>query len=182
MSLELNIMLNGEQVCLRQIRQEDSQLVGKWSSDPEIMRLTGMVKPLSPADAENHVRNIRGDAGRLWFIIVLKEDGRAVGETGLLRICPPWRTADMTVIIGEKDAWGKGYGTEAGRLLMEYAFNTLRLHRLAIGVAGFNSRALDFWRDLGFKKEGVHRDGYFCDGEFHDFVMMSILEDEYQTP
>lgn len=177
-----NITLSGEHVFLRQITQEDSHLISKWSSDPEIMRLAGMTKPMPPEDAENHVRNIIDDESRLWFIVVLKENGQAVGETGLLRIYRPWRTADMTVIIGEKDARRKGYGTEAGRLLMDYAFKTLGLHRLAIGVVGFNKHALDFWRGLGFKEEGVQRDGYFCDDEFHDFVMMSILSGEYPLP
>ncbi len=173
------VSLNGKRVYLRQLREEDSPLISKWSSDTEIMRLTGMTKQMSQVDAENHVKSIRTDASRLWFIITLKENDRAIGEAGLLRIFPPWRTADMTVIVGEKDAWGRGYGTEAGCLLMEYAFTNLKLHRLAIGVVGFNSQALDFWKNLGFKKEGIHRDEYFCDGEFHDFVMMSILEEEY---
>jgi diamine N-acetyltransferase len=173
------VSLNGKRVCLRPLREEDSAQIGEWSSDREIMRLTGMTRRMSQADARNHVRSILSDTGRLWFIIALRENGRAIGEAGLLRISDPWRTADMTVIVGEKDARGKGYGTEAGYLLMEHAFTSLKLHRLAIGVVGFNRQALDFWENLGFKREGIQRDGYFCDGEFHDFVMMSILEEEY---
>ena len=87
----------------------------------------------------------------------------------------------MTIIIGEKDKWGKGYGTETGRLLLNYAFLRLGFHRVSIGVVGFNEKALKFWEDLGFKKEGVHRDEYYCDNEFSDFVMMSILEDEFRA-
>ncbi len=174
------IGLNGKRVYLRQLKEEDSPLIRKWLSDPEIMRLIGSVKPMSQADAEDYIKSIRNDVSRLWFIIALKKNNRAIGEAGLLRIFPPWHTADMTVIVGEKDTWGRGYGTEAGRLLMEYAFTDLKLHRLAIGVVGFNSRALHFWENLGFKREGIHRDGYFYGGEFHDFVMMSILEEEYR--
>jgi RimJ/RimL family protein N-acetyltransferase len=88
----------------------------------------------------------------------------------------------MTIIIGEKDVWGKGYGTEVGHLLLDYAFRKLGFHRISIGVVGFNVRALGFWQSLGFKKEGVERDGYYCDGKFSDFVMMSILEEEFKTP
>jgi RimJ/RimL family protein N-acetyltransferase len=86
----------------------------------------------------------------------------------------------MSIIIGEKDVWGKGYGTEAGCLLFDYAFGRLRFHRVSIGVVGFNEMALRFWRSLGFKKEGVQRDGYYCENEFSDFVMMSILDDEFE--
>ena len=87
----------------------------------------------------------------------------------------------MTVVIGEKSAWGKGYGTEAGRLLLDLAFERLGFHRVSVGVVAFNRRALRFWRGLGFRKEGVQRDGYLCDGEYSDFVMMSILEDKYKA-
>jgi len=86
----------------------------------------------------------------------------------------------MTIIIGEKDEWGKGYGTEAGRLLLDYAINQLGFHRVSIGVVGLNDRALRFWKKLGFRKEGVERDGYYCDNKYSDFVMMSILEDEFK--
>jgi RimJ/RimL family protein N-acetyltransferase len=86
----------------------------------------------------------------------------------------------MTIIIGEKDAWGKGYGTEAGHLLLDYAFNRLGFHRISIGVVGFNKRALRFWESLGFEKEGVERDEYFYDNKYSDGIMMSILENEFR--
>lgn len=54
-------------------------------------------------------------------------------------------------------------------------------HRVSVGVVAFNERALRFWEGLGFKPEGAQRDGYYCDNEYSDFVMMSILEDEYKA-
>ena len=100
-----------------------------------------------------------------------------------MRMFKPWRHTDMTIIIGEKDEWGKGYGTEVGHLLLHYAFRQLGFHRISIGVVGSNKRALRFWRSLGFKKEGVQRDEYYYDNKYIDGVMMSILEDEYRrTP
>jgi RimJ/RimL family protein N-acetyltransferase len=54
------------------------------------------------------------------------------------------------------------------------------MHRVAIGVVGFNEGALRFWERLGFRKEGMQRDGYYVDGCFHDFVMMSLLKEEYR--
>lgn len=86
----------------------------------------------------------------------------------------------MTIIIGERDAWGKGYGKEVGRLLLSYAFECLGFHRVSIGVVGFNKNALRYWKSLGFKKEGVERDDYFYDNEYSDGIMMSILENEYR--
>jgi RimJ/RimL family protein N-acetyltransferase len=111
----------------------------------------------------------------------LKKGDQVIGEAGLLRMFKPWRCTDMTIIIGEKDAWGKGYGTESGRLLLDYAFERLGFHRVSVGVVALNERALRFWEGLGFKKEGIERDGYYCDNEYSDFIMMSILEDEYKA-
>jgi RimJ/RimL family protein N-acetyltransferase len=172
--------LTGESVHLRPVKPEDVACIQRWCNDPEIMKLTGEVEPMSREDAEAYLRRLTGDEDRLWFIVALKENGKAIGEAGLLRIFPAWKTTDLSIIIGEKGEWGKGYGTEAARLLLDHAFGPLGLHRVAIGVVGFNERAISFWEKLGFRREGVQRDGYLHEGRYHDFVMMSILDDEYQ--
>ena len=93
----------------------------------------------------------------------------------------PWRTTDLTIIIGDESARGQGLGTEAIILLMDYAFGFLGMHRISIGVVGFNEQALRFYEKVGFKREGIQRDGYYFAHEFHDFVMMSILENEFRA-
>ncbi len=175
------IILVGERVYLRPFRRDDLSHVLKWSRDPELSKMVGEVSPMSRAEVERWYRRARDDKDRTWFAIVLKEGDRVIGESGLLRMFKPWRCTDMTVVIGEKDAWGQGYGTETGRLILDYAFKRLKFHRVSIGVVGFNERAVRYWRSLGFKKEGAQRDGYYCDGRFSDFIMMSILEDEVRN-
>ena len=170
--------LVGERVCLRPLEHDDLTCVRKWASDPEIMRLIGEVTPMTPEEAEQFFQKVQTDTGRVWFVVTLKETGRAIGEAGLLRMFPAWRTTDLSLILGEKDAWGKGYGTEAILLLLDYAFGTLDFHRVAVGVVGFNERAIRFYEKVGFRKEGVQRDGYYCNRRYHDFVMMSILNGE----
>ena len=173
--------LISKRVYLRPFGRNDLSYVQKWYNDPEIREMTGEAAPMSRAKAERWYRGLCADKDRIWSAIVLKKGNRVVGEAGLLRMFKPWRCTDMSIIIGEKDAWGKGYGTEAGRLLLDYAFTRLGFHRVSIGVVALNERALGFWEGLGFKKEGVQRDGYLCNGEYSDFVMMSILEDEYKN-
>jgi RimJ/RimL family protein N-acetyltransferase len=173
--------LISRRVYLRPFGEDDVPYVQKWSDDSEIRKMTGEVAPMNRAEAEGWYRGLRAAKDRLWFTIVLKEGDRVIGEAGLLRMFEPWRCTDMSIIIGEKDAWGKGFGTEAGRLLLDHAFKQLGFHRVSIGVVALNERALGFWEGLGFKKEGVQRDGYHCDDQYSDFVMMSILEDEYKN-
>jgi RimJ/RimL family protein N-acetyltransferase len=173
--------LVSRRVILRPFSRDDLPFVQKWFNDAEVRKLTGEVAPMDSVEAEKFFESLRVDKNRLWFAVILKRGNRVVGEAGLLRMFKPWRCTDMSVVIGEKDAWGKGYGTEAGHLLLDYAFERLGFHRVSVGVVGFNRRALRFWRGLGFRKEGVQRDGYYCDGEYSDFVMMSILENEYKA-
>lgn len=172
--------LIGERVTLRRMEERDLPHVRRWYGDAELRRLTGIIEPLTEEGVREWHAAVVADRRRLWYTIDLDEGDRAIGEAGLLRIVPAWRTADMSVIIGEPDARGKGYGSEVGRLLLDFAFSYLGLHRIAIGVVGFHEEALRFWRGLGFRQEGVQRDGYLVDGGFHDFVMMSILESDWR--
>ncbi|KYK38303.1 MAG: hypothetical protein AYK18_07825 [Theionarchaea archaeon DG-70] len=180
MSHTLHPFLVGDRVYLRPVESEDLPSICTWANDPETRKLTGEVLPMSMKKANEFLEKIQEDKERVWFSVVLKENDRLIGEAGLLRMFYPWRTTDLTLIIGEKDCWGKGYGTEAIHLLLDYAFGYLNFHRVAVGVVGFNENALHFYEKVGFKKEGAQRDGYYYNHTYYDFVMMSILEDEYK--
>ena len=173
--------LIGERLYLRPLEKEDLAHIRRWANDPEIRQLTGEVMPMSQAGADEFLERVRTDKERVWFVVVLKEGDRVIGEAGLLRIFWPWRATDLTIILGDKEAWGQGYGTEAIRLLLDYAFGYLNMHRVVIGVVGFNRRAIRFYEKVGFRQEGIERDGYYHDHAYHDFLMMSILEDEFRT-
>jgi diamine N-acetyltransferase len=174
--------LIGERIILKPFTKKDLPHIQRWSNDAELRKLTGEIAPISQAEAQKFYKELRSDETRAWYTIVVKKENRVIGEAGLLRMFKPWRNTDMTIIIGEKDQRDKGYGKEAGHLLLTYAFHNLGFHRISIGVVGFNKKAIKFWKSLGFKKEGVERDDYFCDNKYSDFIMMSILENEYNKP
>jgi diamine N-acetyltransferase len=172
--------LDGERIYLRPLEPEDLDHIRRWANDPEVRRLTGEVRPMSRADADAFYERVKEDQDRVWFVVVLKDGDVPIGEAGLLRMFPAWRTTDLSIVLGEKKYWGQGFGSEAIRLLLDYAFGCLSFHRVAIGVVGFNERAIHFYEKIGFKQEGLQRDGYFYDHRYYDFVMMSILEDEFR--
>jgi RimJ/RimL family protein N-acetyltransferase len=175
------VFLAGQRVYLRPLEQGDLGTIRRWANDPEIRRLTGETAPTTETGADEFLEKVQHDKERVWFAVVVREDHRLIGEAGLLRMFPPWRTTDLSLILGEKRAWNQGYGTEAILLLLDYAFGALNFHRVAIGVVAFNTRALRFYEKIGFQQEGIQRDGYYCDHAYHDFVMMSLLEDEFRA-
>jgi len=174
------VFLCGKQVYLRAIEKDDLPLLQVWVNDQEIRGLCGDVLPVNYIDQEKYLERIQADQNRVWFVIVLKENNQVIGECGLLRMFHFWRTTDLSMIIGDKSAWGKGYGTEAMNLLLDYAFGYLNFHRVALGVVASNERAIRFYEKAGFREEGVQRDGYYYNHKYQDFMMMSLLEEEYR--
>jgi len=176
----MNKFLEGNRVYLRPVEKDDLKAISEWCNDEEIRSIIGEVYPMTEKGFEEFYEKTQKTEDRIWFVIVDKEKDEVLGETGFLRIFNPWRASDFSIIIGKKEYWGKGIGKEVANLMLEYGFNNLNFHRLAIGVVGFNERALKFWESIGFKKEGVEREGYFHNGKYSDFIMMSLLEDEYR--
>jgi diamine N-acetyltransferase len=171
--------LSGEKVYLRPVESADLPLFYKWANDPEIRGLTGEIRPSDYTATQEYYERIQKESDRIWLAVVVRETHQVIGETGLLRMFPAWRTTDWSLIIGEKSARGKGYGTEAALLMLDYAFGFQNFHRVAIGVVGFNTGALQFYERLGFQREGIQQDGYYYNQRYHDFVMMRLLEDEF---
>lgn len=172
--------LVGDKVVLRPFEADDLPHMASWYNQPELRALIGQVYPETKHSAEDWFERLCTDRSRIWFAVVRKSDGMVVGEAGLLRMDFPWRTTDLTMIIGDVSARGQGLGTEAIVLLMDYAFGNLGFHRISIGVVGFNEQALRFYERVGFQREGRQREGYFYRHQFHDFIMMSILEHEFR--
>ncbi len=173
--------LIGERVQLRPVEAEDMAALQRWGNDPALRGLIGETRPMTAPEAQRYYERLCSDPDRVWFIIEDRETGQPVGECGLLRMFPTWRTTDLSIILAEPEARGKGYGREAIHLLMDYAFGYLNFHRISIGVVGFNEQALRFYEKIGFKHEGIQRDGYYYNHRYSDFVMMSILEDEFRA-
>ena len=167
-------------MVLKPLSETDLPCVQQWSQDAELRKMTGQVSAYTSTQVKQWYRELSADPDRLWFAIVTKKDNRIIGEAGLLRMNSAWKCTDMGIIIGEKDALRQGYGTDTGHILLQYVFDVLRFHRIGVGVVGFHSAALQFWAQLGFKQEGVWRDGYYSNNQYSDFIMMSILEEEYR--
>jgi len=103
-----------------------------------------------------------------------------IGRSVLFNVNPVDRRAMFGILIGEKEFWGRGYGQEATRLTLDYAFNLLNLNSVALGVFAFNQRAIRAYRRVGFKEIGIQRQFRIIAGKKYDLLWMDILAEEFE--
>ena len=105
--------------------------------------------------------------------------GRCIGTARLHSLDSDNRRARYAIGIFDPEMWGRGYGTLATRGVLRFAFGVLMLHRVDLRVLSDNTRAIACYARCGFRQEGTEREGALIDGNWHDDVMMSILDREY---
>ena len=108
---------------------------------------------------------------------VIVVDNEAIGYCGLSNLSQQNRSAEYFILIGDQNYWNRGIGTCAGQIVLEYGFSKLGLHRIWLTVSEVNHGAIKSYESLGFTEEGRMKDACFRDDEFHDKIVMSILED-----
>jgi RimJ/RimL family protein N-acetyltransferase len=116
----------------------------------------------------------------MTFAIVDKENDALIGAIGLHRIDRQNMTAATGTSIGNKEYWGKGYGTEAKMLLLEFAFNELNLRKIYSDVIGYNERSLKYAKKCGYVEEARLPEHYFRKGKYWDKVILAVYSKEWQ--
>ena len=172
----------GHLVALRRPVSADLPAVVRWYRDPEIARLTRyQTRQMSQPEIERffQVRMLAPDA--LAYSIVELPRNRLIGFTTFSALDGDNGSVMFHITIGEKDAWGHGYGTEATALMVDHAFRNLGLHRVALSVFEFNERAIRAYRRCGFVIEGRAREAIWRDGRWWDEVSMSVLAPEWRA-
>jgi len=169
----------GERLYLSPVDSEDVEIYAEWMNDLETtINLTTAPKVIS-LDKEREVL-AEMTKGGCNFAIVRDEDDALLGNCGLLGVDQLQRTAELGIFIGEKEERGKGYGTEALRLLLDYAFNLLNLHSIYLRVRSFNEPAVRSYEKVGFKIIGRRRECVLICGEYYDEIYMDILDHEFE--
>jgi len=176
----LSVFLEGKKVRLRSLMKEDLPRLQRLMGDRETREMAGEVYLVTEKGMQEFYDKFQETSNRIWLIIEDRETQKIIGETGFLRIFFPWKTADYSLILWDRSYRGKGYGREAAELMPDYGFNTINLHRVAIGVVVWNEGGIGFWKNIGFREEGRQIDGFLSGGKFADFVMLSLLEDDYR--
>lgn len=175
------MLFESARLKLRKITKEDTELYHKWRNDLEVMHSTSPALDVYPIKAtEDFVAYaiLKSDTSK-GYMMVDKQREISIGIVSLINMDYKNRNAECIIDIGEKAYWGKGYGAEGMKLLMDYAFFELNLHRVSLRVFSFNERAIHLYQKLGFEAEGKSREALFRDGKWFDIIQMGILQKEY---
>ena len=119
--------------------------------------------------------NIKLDGNN--FAIEDIETGKYIGGCGIQNVNWLSRVALVGIMIGDKDYWGKGYGTDAMKTLVTFIFNNMNINKIRLSTFSFNERAIKSYKKCGFTVEGVLKNEIFKDGKYYDEIIMSIFKD-----
>jgi RimJ/RimL family protein N-acetyltransferase len=171
--------LIGERIYLRPLERADAPIVQPWINDPEIRHNIRRYQPVNLQGEEEFIAKVNADERSLVLGIVLKDGDRLIGGTGLHDIDFRNRHASFGITIGVPAEQSKGHGTEATRLIVGHAFETLNLNRVWLQVYEDNLRGIRAYEKAGFRKEGILRQDVFRAGRYWDTIVMAILREEW---
>lgn len=175
--------LKGHEVYLRGLTEEDLEgPMRHWSNDREVTRF--MYRGHRPSTPERrrqeHQKRLDPSNDDVELAVIESETDRHIGITGLHSFNWLARSAEFRILIGEKETWGQGYGTEACQLMVIYGFEIFNLHKVWLGVNEANKAAVRSYEKAGFVEEGTLRDEVYRNSQYYDAIRMSMLRDEYE--
>ena len=176
-------MLEGQLVRLRALDATDLERAYKWINDREVTRYVVARYPMSREDERRWLGEgpTNGLAAGVRLAIEARKDGVHIGNLDLHQVRPEDRKAGLGIMIGEKEYWSNGYGTDAIITLLRFAFGEMNLHRVWLHVFEFNDRGIACYRKCGFQEEGRLREHYYAEGRYWDSIVMGILRNEFES-
>lgn len=177
------IMIEGDLVALGPLRRDLAPLYERWFNNLGTTRTLGQPHiPKTLEDEQQWLEQARSTEDHVYFSIYVRPDWRPVGNTDLRNINHRRGTAEFGIVIGEPDARGKGYGTEAARLVLDYAFTVLGLQNVMLRTAEFNLAGRRAYEKAGYREFGRRRQCLPMGGRLWDDIHMDCLASEFTSP
>lgn len=175
--------LYGNRIMLREYKREDLGSMRKWVNDADVVRNLSdiFLFPHTVNSTENFLNSIlEGKSEQKGFVIADKETEQYIGQIDLINIDWKNRVATLGIVIGLEENRGKGYGEEAIKLMEEFVFESLNLHKLELTLKDYNIRGYKCYLKCGFVEEGRVRQNFYVEGAYIDTIHMGILKSEYE--
>lgn len=173
-------LFDGELVRLTHWRRDDLPAFMRWFRDYEIQSLidVDVIVPVTDeAEQEFYERAVKKSGDAFYFSIRTLDDDRLIGNCSLFGVNYKNRSAEFGIVIGEKDYWGQGYGSDAARVILRFAFDEVNLNRVHLEAFDYNARAVRSYEKVGFVREGIRRQAVFRAGKYHDVITMAVLRE-----
>src|SRR5687768_685833 len=173
-------MLEGERIRLRALAPEDTETIWRFWSDLDVSARASNqpTRPWSLEWTKTFFQELAEKEDLMRFAI--EADGEVIGDCSLHDIDRFNRCCEVGISIG-KPYWSQGYGQEALRLLVDFAFHHQNMHRVGLEALADDPRAVGCYRKVGFIEEGALRKRDWAFGEYHDVLVMSILDEEWTS-
>ena len=175
-------MLDGKLVRLRAWEPADAERAFTWINDREVTRYLTVRYPGSLTEEQRWVEQRPTNAFATGVRLAIEtKAGVHIGGIDLGRVSAEDRNASLGIMIGDKEYWSNGYGTDAIVTLLRFAFEEMNLHRVSLHVFEFNERAIVCYRKSGFRDEGRLRHNYYGEGRYWDVIVMGVLREEFEA-
>jgi RimJ/RimL family protein N-acetyltransferase len=178
-------MIEGEHVRLRKLEKADLPVLHRWMNDREVMAWARFspdhMISLTALEKEFEKELAGEDRDRVTFVIEERKTGRSVGWCTARTWDRKHVSANVGIGLGEKELWGRGYGTEAVNLLLTVVFDQQGWHRAELYTLAENRRAIRSAEKVGFHRCGLEHESTYYDGAYHDVVEMEQLKSEWDA-
>jgi RimJ/RimL family protein N-acetyltransferase len=172
-------IIPGERIFLSHVLREDLPAYARWFADLELTTYLGMPgASYTLADEHEWFESIAKEHKKI-FNIVVRASGQMIGNVGFNSVDPQMQVATLGISIGDKSAWGQGYGSEAVRLMCDYGFTFLSLHTIYLWHSAFNERGHRAYLKAGFREAGRLRGSWLFDGQRYDHILMDITREDF---
>ncbi|MDY6972103.1 MAG: GNAT family protein [Thermodesulfobacteriota bacterium] len=172
-------MVTGEKVKLVHLEREDLPRARAWVNDSFLQSRILRVLPVTEADQARWYEDIIHNPSKIVFAIKTLNGEQHIGNTGLYHIDWIHRRAEFWILIGERDFWKQGIGTEIVSLMLRYAFQNINLNKIYLNVGVDNQAAIALYKKLSFVQEGLLKEHYFIEGKYVDVATMRILKRDF---
>ena len=174
----LGPVIRGEKCILRPPRKEDLSIIQRWFEDPEVIRFTPGIGPMSDSQEEEWFKRVGEDANAVQWVIEV--DGNVVGVTGIGGI--NWRhgNGETGIVIGDKSLWRKGVASEAMALRTAFCFRELNLHKIKTRAFMENEASKRALQKAGYRESGIQHEEMYKDGSWHDIWMGEVMREDWE--
>ena len=175
-------MYYGEKVKLRAYKKEDIKIECEYLNDNELKRLlvNYIPYPMILEQEEKWFESLLDAKDSYNFAIEDLETGKYIGGCGINSINWLNRYVVIGIFIGDKNYWGKGYGTDALKVLVKFIFEQMNMNKIKLNVFSFNKRAIRCYEKCGFQVEGILKQELFRDGQYHDEYVMALFYEDWK--